>query len=184
MKPNWIGNYLTESVSKKLCTSIGCTTCGALEFRKGVLTAFGSVSGRSPPQHLDRETCLEITKSLATFEPRHLPTLTSEYKEISEIECAVRCLLFDLWRVWPNIHYEIEELLSRTWVGNILDKMKKHHADRKEKQRIHEEFNSPDSVGKRREERALLKREKNEKRFMIKVERERIWHQKKQTIIY
>jgi hypothetical protein len=37
MTSNWLEAYLLDAVSKKLCTKIHCTTCGALDFRRGVL---------------------------------------------------------------------------------------------------------------------------------------------------
>jgi hypothetical protein len=39
MTSNWLEAYLMEAVRKELCTKILCTTCGALEFRQGVLSA-------------------------------------------------------------------------------------------------------------------------------------------------
>ena len=39
MEHNWLQAYLIESIDKRLCTSIYCTTCGAQEFRHGLLDA-------------------------------------------------------------------------------------------------------------------------------------------------
>jgi hypothetical protein len=39
MTSNWLEAYLMEAARKELCTKIFCTTCGALEFRQGVLSA-------------------------------------------------------------------------------------------------------------------------------------------------
>lgn len=40
MTTNWLHAYLIESVRRNLCTKIHCTTCGAMEFRRGMHDAF------------------------------------------------------------------------------------------------------------------------------------------------
>ncbi len=36
---DWLQGYLEASVANNLCTKISCTTCGAVDFRKGLLRA-------------------------------------------------------------------------------------------------------------------------------------------------
>jgi len=39
MPENWLLKFLSQAVERKLCTRYGCTTCGAMEFRRGLWRA-------------------------------------------------------------------------------------------------------------------------------------------------
>jgi hypothetical protein len=80
---------LVEAVRRKLCTQIYCTTCGALEFRNGVLDALSLAAGQPRPQRLERECAVEIARALAGVVPAADDSM--------DLAPAVRCLLFDLW---------------------------------------------------------------------------------------
>lgn len=99
MTSNWLEAYLAEAVRKRLCTKIHCTTCGAQEFRRGVLDALSIATGRQPLQLLDRESAIEIAKALAGVSRNHDP-----------MEDAVRCLLVDLWSGIPLLDRDITAL--------------------------------------------------------------------------
>src|SRR5215813_12946064 len=88
MSENWLQNYLVESVLRNLCTIIHYTTCGARDFRPGVLTALAKAKGESPKNRYDRDTAIEIAKALADIQPNTTQSIT--------LIDAVRCLLFDL----------------------------------------------------------------------------------------
>ena len=61
---NWRHAYLVDAVTRNLCTRIGCTTCGALDFRRGVLTALASVMGQPAEKRFDEQRALEIAHAL------------------------------------------------------------------------------------------------------------------------
>ena len=166
MTSKWLEAYLAEAVRKKLCTKIHCTTCGALEFRRGVLDALSIATGRQPLQRLDRESAIEIAKALAAVSRNHA------------MEDAVRCLLVDLWSGIPFLDRDIATLLDGSWAGNILHMMIKHHEARESDRRARDEFQSPAAVQKRRKEKKLLNQEQHEKRLALKKERDRLWREK------
>src|SRR5262249_32498723 len=86
---NWLQDCLVQAVEKNLCTQIGCTTCGALEFRRGLLKAAARDSPTGSPETLDSASASVILESLARVTP---PVRLQR-----EIEDAVRLVLFDLW---------------------------------------------------------------------------------------
>src|SRR5688572_12253135 len=125
---NWLQLYLVESVRRDLCTQIGCTTCGAREFRLGVLSALAMATGRPLRQDFDQDTAKEIAMALAEVHPT--PT------DLSKLENAVRCLLFDLWNGLPVLDKDIEMSLSGTWYGKLLREMRDHHKARQSERRV------------------------------------------------
>ena len=170
MTSKWLEAYLAEAVRKKLCTKIHCTTCGAMEFRRGVLSALSIATGQHPRQCFDRESAVEIARALAEVKPNGDAPLS--------LEDAVRCLLVDLWSGIPLLDNDIEALLAGSWAGDILGRMKTHHEAREAERRARDEFQSPAAVQKRREEKKRLKQEQHEKRLALKKERDRLWREK------
>jgi hypothetical protein len=138
MTSNWLEAYLTEAVRKELCTKILCTTCGALEFRQGVLSALTIATGQRPRKHIDQGNALEITRALAEIRPHG--------RASTVLEDGVRCILFDLWSGAPLDRSEIEMLLTGTWAGDLLRRMKEHHNERERERREHAAFQDPASV--------------------------------------
>ncbi len=169
MTTNWLQAYLVEAVRKKLCTTIYCTTCGAMDFRRGVLDALTGATSQPPRQHLDRETAIEIARALAGIKP--------DGNALRPLDDAVRCILFDLWSGIPLLDKEIEIFLAGSWAGSVLDRMKKHHEARQAACRAEAEFQASANVQKRREEKKRLKQEQHEKRLALKKERDRIWRE-------
>ena len=170
MTSKWLEAYLAEAVRKKLCTKIHCTTCGALEFRRGVLDALSIATGRQPLQRLDRESVIEIAKALAEVSRNH--------DTPGAMEDAVRCLLVDLWSGIPLLDRDIAALLTGSWAGDILHMMNEHHEAREADRRARDEFQSPAAVQKRREEKKLLNQEQHEKRLALKKGRDRLWRER------
>ena len=167
MTPAWLHAYLVSAVAENLCTQIHCTTCGATEFRQGLLAGLASSTREHVQRRFDRETVIEIALALAGVEP----------DANARIEPAVRCILFDLWSGILALDAEIEELLVDSWVGGVLHKMKEHHEARQAARRTLDEYQSPASVQNRREEKKRLKQEQHARRLEQKQERDRIWHQ-------
>lgn len=170
MTPNWLQAYLLEAVGDTLCTKVHCTTCGAMEFRNGVLGALSMATGQPLRQHFDREANFEIARALAGVKP------TADVP--GNLEDAVRCILVDLWSGMPLLDNEIEAVLVGSWAGELLSKMKARHETREAERRAHEAFQDPSNVQKRREEKRRVNQEQHEKRLELKKERDRRWREK------
>ena len=165
---NWLQLYLAESVHKKLCTKIYCTTCGAMKFRLGVLKALAEATGRRPSQNFDVESAVGIAKALAEIQ------LSEDDKSL--LEPATRCILFDICssivmriNTWP--------ILKGSWAGTVLHSMEEHHRVRQSERRAFEEYQDPANVQKRRDEKKRLKQERHQQRLALQKERNRIWHE-------
>ncbi len=169
MTTNWLQAYLIEATRKNLCTQIYCTTCGAMEFRRGVLHALASATGQPPRQHFDRESSIEIARALSRVTP--------DDNALVSLEKAVRCLLFDLWSGIPVLDKDLEVLLAGSWAGDVLRRMKEHHEVRQAARREAAELQA--NAPKRREEQQRFKQEQHEKQLAIKKERDRLWREKK-----
>lgn len=109
MSENWLQTYLVESVQRQLCTRIHCTTCGAREFRLGVLNALSKAADQPPRHAFDRESVVEIARALAEVEP--IPG------DLEKMEDAVRCLLVDLWSGLPSFD-QVEDHSRRNMGGD------------------------------------------------------------------
>jgi uncharacterized protein YqgV (UPF0045/DUF77 family) len=170
MSANWLQTYLGESVQKHLCTQIHCTTCGAREFRLGVLNALSIAANQPPREGFDRQSVVEIARALAEVQP--IPD------ELEKMEDAVRCLLFDLWSGLPFIDRDVETILDGTWAGRVLRAMKEHHEATQEARRKREEYDDPVNVQKRREDKKRVKQEEHQQRLARKKERDQLWREK------
>jgi hypothetical protein len=170
MSPNWLDDYLDEVVGKKLCTKIHCATCGAMEFRKGVLNALCNATDKPLRQYFDRENSIEIAAALAEVKMNDDAS--------GGRKAAVECLLVDLWSGMPFLDNELEKILVETWAGQILGRMKAHHKAREAERHARETFQDPVNVQKRREEKKRLNQERHQERLAIKNERDRLWHEK------
>lgn len=167
---SWLQHFLEDAVRRKLCTRIHCTTCGAMEFRKGLLHELQKASGLSPSTALPTETGLTIARALAQVRRPD----TNE----AEVNAAVRLVLFEIWstlKPW-GADTDLDEILQRTWAGSILAGMRAHAAGRDAARRAHAE--SEAGAEKRREEKKRLKQEQHAKRLTAKVERDRLWREK------
>ena len=165
---HWLQTYLHESARRKLCTRIRCTTCAALDFRRGLLRAYGNVSGYSEVEFFDAFNAVGILRALATVKR------PDDFSE--SIAAAVRCILYDLWLVLPvpTVH----SMLAGSWSGDVLKDMEKHNSERRAAQRAREEFEDPVRVQQRRDEKKRLKQKRHQQRLALKVERDRVWREK------
>ena len=163
MKVDWLQAFLSDAVRKKLCTRSNCTTCGAMDFRRGVLA--GLDSPKSDPWRLrfERESTLEIAEALSGITPDGIA--------YASLEAAVRCLICDLWSGIPVIDQEIEKRLAGSWAGEVLDRMKEHHQARLAAR----ELQSPANAKKRHDEKKRLKQEQHLGRLALKQERDKLW---------
>lgn len=170
MSENWLQNYLAESVRRKLCTTIHCTTCGAQEFRLGVLSALANVSGEQPKSRYDRGSAIKIAMTLTDIQTDVTQSIT--------LTDAVRCLLFDL--CGGVYDAEIGQILDGSWAGKLLRDMEEHSRARYEEHLARKEYEDPVNVQKRRDEKKRFKQQKHQERLALKKERDRIWREKQQ----
>ncbi len=167
MTENWLNDYLAESVRRKLCTKIHCTTCGAREFRLGVLRTMSENQGIPPQTEYDGKNVVEIAKALAGIRP-------GESRSVL-LEGAVRCLLVDLSSPIPILNAELYSVLDGTWAGELLRKMEDHENARTKERRARDEYEDPVNIQKRRDEKKRLKAERHRERLEQKKERDRLW---------
>lgn len=167
---NWLQGYLLDAVRKNLCIRIFCTTCGAEDFRRGLLVVLAGAMGRDFVPRIDNEAALAITRALALVHPGA--------DEHSQYEDAVRLILFEIWQVAAE--HEFELVLEGTWAGGVLARMKAHHKAREDERRAFAESQDPIKVQQRREEKRRIRQEKHSERLNLKRERDRLWREKQE----
>jgi len=168
MDDNWLHSHLVQVVRAGLCTKILCTTCGAVEFRRGLLDSLAKATGKTVPRVLDQEFAADMLCALAKVRPD-----TSEERDgLAE---PVQCILFDLWRGGVEVEPFMAAQLSDSWAGEVLARMKAHYDATLRARRALEEFNDPVNVQKRRNEAKLLRQQRHAIRLENKKERDRIW---------
>jgi hypothetical protein len=69
MTSYWLEMYLAEAVGKKLCTKIHGTTCGAMEFRRGVLNTLSIATGLPGGRQFARDSAVEVARTLFEVTP-------------------------------------------------------------------------------------------------------------------
>ena len=165
----WLKQYLEESNRRSLCTKIRCTTCGASEFRRGLLRAYAAATSHAQTETLDYETALGIANALTVIEQ---PTNGNE-----KMTKAVRCILHDLWSAfWPNAA-TLRSVLVGCWADAVLQSMEEHERNVQAVRRARAEFEDPVRVNQRREEKMRLKQERHQRRLALKVQKDRMWRQ-------
>jgi hypothetical protein len=170
----WLQRYISESIQQRLCTTIGCTTCGAGQFRNGYLKAYADGIGKPEPLFVHRECALGIAEALTYVEP-----LTTD--SLIKFEEAARCLLFDLWySIGKDADEQLTLVLEGTWAGTVLESMKTHYQNKLERQRAIAESQNPVLVERRKEEKRRLKQERHRERLSQKKERDRVWFGKQE----
>src|SRR5688572_3190570 len=132
----WLQRFIEDAVGRTLCTEIGCTTCGAREFRLGLLEAFAEHSGRTKPGCFDGESARAVGCDLAGVQPSTTP---------EEIERAVMLILYEVWATLGEAPAEslVAPHLAGTWSGEILVRMQAHHKSCLEEQREYAQSQSP-----------------------------------------
>ncbi len=161
-----------ESVKKDLCTKIGCTTCGAQEFRGGLLVVLAQASNTLPTPKMNRNTALQVARALANVQPAE--------DQSGKFEEAVRLVLFEIWYTVgeATAERELESVLVGSWAGGVLARMKEHYRARMEARRRHNEENSPERITQSREEKQRLRQQKHAERLVRKKERDQLWREK------
>jgi hypothetical protein len=165
---NWLQRFLDQSVDQNLCTSSGCTTCGAAKFRDGLygevdihLTKPKSVNGT-----IDRFS--EIARKLADVRPNGRTAFHTQAK----FEEAVRFIFTEAWSILGDATADriITPLLGDCWAGDLLARMKLHHEKRLQDLRKQADNANPERVRERRE----AKRQLRQMRHADRLERKRV----------
>jgi hypothetical protein len=167
----WLHQYLLDAVSMHLCTKIHCTTCGAREFRDGLMVALANKSDRSRVALFD----LDTARMTATGLTRVVPTEGRS----AELEQAIRLILFEIWRTIGAelAEREVEPILVGTWCGAVLAHMKAHHRAREEARHAFAESQAAALIQQRRDEKQRIRQKKHAERLLRKKESDRLWHQ-------
>lgn len=66
---SWLQAYLADAVARKVCVTIHCTTCGAQEFRRGLLQQLAVHGGEPGSQGLSPNLAHVLVLALATVQP-------------------------------------------------------------------------------------------------------------------
>jgi hypothetical protein len=182
---NWLQNFLTEAIRKDLCTWIMCRTCGARDFRSGLLDALARSTGQQQlTLRMGRDSAIAITRSLRSVQPPPRPSpappqpgITPEEREgvrraqlaaerawwraELEWEDAVRLILFDAWIALGEQTAPLELILAGTWAEGVLEGMKAHYQAKLDRLARHEERHNPEKVRARREQKKLLRQQRH-----------------------
>lgn len=66
---NWLQGYLVDAIQRNVCTKVGCTTCGAREFRTGLLAQAAKQMQRVHLGRLNRDGAVVIARALNCLIP-------------------------------------------------------------------------------------------------------------------
>ena len=167
---DWLQQFISAAVGRNLCTRIGCTTCGAHEFRAGLMARLGVplselVAVPLPPLGVDRaERLLDLMSELKP--PEHDMGFYSE---------PMRLMIFDCWialggdKALPAM----QERLGQSWAGPVLRAMIVHEEERRRVWQAHEARLVKDHERRLRrdrerqlaQERRILQKKGRDKRF-------------------
>lgn len=167
MTENWLHAYLVASVRRDLCTRIHCTTCGATEFRHGLLRALATATSQPPSRTYTQQVAVDVAQALADMRPSDA--------EARQLEEAGRCVVFDVCSAIGE--REAEQLLGQSWGGDLLRRMQEHHRRVTAARRSKAEYEDPAKVQERREERKRVLQQRHEQRLALKKERDRAWRE-------
>jgi hypothetical protein len=162
---NWLGLYLHDAVRRRVCTRIHCTTCGARDFRLGVLRALAAAYGDAPASRIDAVSAARVTQALADVEP-------GDTDLIGLLE-ATRCLVYDVCGALGE--REVDGLLGQSWAGEVLHRMQAHERSVRDARRVREEYEGPEATLRRRDEKKRLAQDRHQQRLRLKQERDRRW---------
>jgi len=163
---NWLFDFLDETLRKRFCTQIRCTTCGAMDFRQELRVRVGGAIGRAP-QSLDgdKDAALAILGELSKIE------ISKQDPRFKDFEPAVRLIIFDIWDIVPMAVEEITQRVAGSYGQHVLSLMQAHHAAGIRRAAEHER--SQLEAQEKRIEKVRLRRERHVARLVLKDERDR-----------
>jgi len=161
----WLHEYLMEAVHRNMCTRANCTTCAAGPFREGLLKALGRADRGNVFEYTPDEV-IAIAQGLVQVQPVGNAKFTE----------AVRSVIMIIWYANGRARQkQIEEIIQGSWAGQVLESMKAHEEALYKARVKASEFQSPEAVRERREEKKRIKREKHAVRLALKADRDRIY---------
>ena len=176
----WLDRYIDEVVVKRICTTTYCTTCGAREFRQGLLD---SLAAESQPARTRRVRCFTVEEARLLLDGLKWVTVPSQDAGFNSSRDRTSAIRFVLKSVWDalggeNGEPEMQRALAESWAGAELDQMIAHHRNL---QAQHAEFvarQDPERVAHSKIEKRRLKALRHQDRLEAKKERDRAWHEK------
>ena len=122
---NWLEIYLFDCTQRNICTKVGCTTCGAREFRDGLLAGAAKQMRCLHLQRLAPDSAVVIAQALAGLGP-------PDGAPLDKFESAVRLILTTIWTTLGAAIADqtIQPLLAGSWAGGLLARMKVHYSGR------------------------------------------------------
>lgn len=166
----WLPPFLERAATEPMCTKPYCTTCGAMPFRRGFRELAAGALGRPAQGRIDMEIAVEIARQLALVpEPERML-----HERVFQ---AMRLIFCELWNAVGPAAAEavLVPLLQGTWSEQVRRQMYVHHNARAAEARRIQQYESPEAVRARREEKKRLRQEKHRQRLEAKKERDRIW---------
>ena len=163
MTPEWLEEYLKDSIARNICTKIHCTTCRSHEFRGGLQARLGSNIGGGRLRGYERKEALALVWALAGI----------QRPDISPGACeeAVRFIIMDIWTGMPFLDQEIESHMGNSWAGTVLQRMKEHYHQRL----LALEAISPEKMKERRDEEKKQRQKAHLVRLAEKSKRDIDW---------
>lgn len=158
----WLSPVIEDAIVRNLCTRIGCSTCGATEFRNNVYRAAQTMTGIS---------MLESPATFARTLAQGLASLMPSDELAYSFDEPTRLLLCVVSRHMPLDG--LESMLMGTWAGNVLHRMESHSAALT---RERKEAKDPVLIEARRAAKRRMKQEEHAERLKLQAEKARLWH--------
>ena len=124
--PRWLQCLLERAVADGWCTLINCTTCASEQLRE----ALGLL--KKPPT--GRPQFLPMSVDSAEAIIAGLRECTPQAETSHQFEEATRWVLYEVWRTFGDQYFPA---LSKTWSGEVLNRMRAHYQSRQESRGIH-----------------------------------------------
>lgn len=159
-QPDWLRQFLVEAHERQLCTKIGCTTCGCMEFRNSFVSAIESSLGRACLLPFDVQAFRFVTESLSSLSRDELTSPSSH--------SAIRLIIYDFWRMGGDGF--LNAIARGSYAGGIVAAMQEHEKARERQHAAH-----IDELERKRVEKEIAKQERMEERRLKKMERDKQW---------
>ena len=161
----WLLDLVTHATGVGACMNWGCTTCGALPFRRAVTESANLAAGPGATEH---QVSVEIATQLGTF-----PASASWVP-------AIRFLLMFLYAERGKLEFERDllPLIASSPAESEYQAMAAHYARVVERRRLHEAANDPEEIARRKTLKETEKQERLAMRAIRKAEIDRAWRER------
>lgn len=121
---NWLQPYIEAVIARGLCVRITCGTCGSMPFKDGFVML--ASDGRRGIGNVDIETMRTVAAALVLVEPA-----AHNRDQLQDFERAAMSIIYFIWSRSPGFDRWAPQLLSGSWAGTILDRMRRHYGGRR-----------------------------------------------------